>query len=140
MSAFKVIRKLDGVVVYSFDAEAKTVWDQFPESDFTYEMIPDAGQPPVLNTVFGGRRKLTHLEFRSLLHTDEQENIDEFEATFEANVNLPYAAKKRIRTTMKKYNEATIIDLDEPDIELGLGLYVSLGVMSYSRIAEVLNG
>lgn len=140
MYKYTVFVKGTSTLVYQYEAESRIVWDQFPLDAYDYVQSELPVVTPPNTHVFGGRRKLTHLEFRSLLHTDEQESIDEFTATFESNSSLPTATKRRIRTMMKKYSEATLIDLDDPDNAAGLGLYVSLGAMAYPRIAEVLNG
>ena len=48
--------------------------------------------------------------------------------------------KDTIRTAFKDYGEATQVDLDDPRLAPGLGLYVALGGMDQDEVMEVLRG
>ena len=141
MATYDVIRKSDGEAVYSYTADAPVSWDNMGFDTCSHIARSGAGAvaPPRV-TKFNGKRHLTKLEFRSLLTPEEQQAIDEFEAQFEASTSFSPDVKRRIRTSIRKREEATFIDLDEPDIAAGLGLYVALGKIAYPRIKEILNG
>ena len=139
MKTFEVRRISDGAVMTRYDAPDRIEWQGYEFANFDHidVTIPQPMAPRI--TVYGGRRKLTKLEFRALLTPAEQQAIDEFEAHFESTP-FPTDVKNRIRTSIVKRGEATLIDLDEPDITSGLGLYVALSKLAYIRISEILNG
>lgn len=139
MTNYTVTKKSDGKVVYRFESETKTIWDQFPESSHNY--TPDATPQeiaPILR-VYGGRRTLSKLELRRLFSRPELNGIDAFAVGY-MSMGLGTQAEDNIRTNLKSYDEAENISLDDPDILMGLSLYVAMGIIAGSRIAEVLNG
>jgi len=83
---------------------------------------------------------LTHLEFRRLFTTTEQELCDELEATFESNAMLDAAQKRTLRTGYKNFYAASKVDLTDPAIPPMLGLYVAIGLLSTERQAQILQG
>lgn len=140
MNTYDVIRKVDRVNVYSYSSDVPIAWNGmgFDLFDHIPQSIACALAPPCI-TKFNGKRHLTKLEFRSLLMPEEQQGIDEFEAHFES-MAFPDDVKRRIRTGLCKRTDATFIDLDDEDTAGGLGLYVALGKLVYTRISEILNG
>ena len=84
-------------------------------------------------------RIVTHLEFRRLFTTVEQELCDELEVTFEANPALSAAQKRSLRTGYKNFYAASEVNLDDPDIPPMLGMYVALGILDAQRPAEILS-
>ena len=81
---------------------------------------------------------LTKLEFRRRFTPDEQEGIDEFNATFEGNPDLTAAQKRKVRTGLKNFDASTSIAKSDPDIPLLLDLYTFVGLIAPGRAAEIL--
>lgn len=140
MNLYTVTRKSDGVKVYEYSADSKSVWDQFPESDYDYALIENAPIAPGTPPKYNGKRDLSHLEFRSLFTQEEIEGIDEFQATFETQAIFDRSTKNRIRTAYITYSTAEFVNLDDPSTALGLGVYAAIGLIAPQRISEVLNG
>lgn len=140
MAEYIVTRKSDGVEVYRYQSDAPVEWNgmEFATHDHVGQVV--AGAQPVVQTRFGGRRILTKLEFRSLFPEAALKAIDRFEMQFEQAAFLTDAQKDSIRTAFKNYREAQDVDLDDPRWTPGLGLYVSLGMMTAEEVREVLNG
>lgn len=139
MRTFEVTRKTDAQVVDRYRADSPIEWQGMEFDTHTHTDVSATSPAAPRVTIYGGRRKLTKLEFRALLTSAEQQAIDKFEARFES-MPFPEDVKDRIRTGIVKRKEATIMDLDEPDISTGLGLHVALGNLAYSRISEIVNG
>lgn len=137
---FDVIRKSDGAKVYEYQSDAPVEWVDFPFTDFDHVGRPDEVVEALPPTKFDGRRILTKLEFRSLFSEATIKWIDRFEAQFEQSPFLTDDQKDSIRTAFKDYHEATFVDLDDPRLAPGLGLYVSLGMITAEEVSEVLNG
>lgn len=135
---YDVIRKSDGEKVTSYAAMA-VYESEWPLSEFDHvERQEDAVVADARK--FGGRRILTKLEFRSLFPESALKEIDRFEAQFEQAAFLTDDQKDSIRTSFNDYHEAKDVDLDDPRWLPGLGLYVSLGMMTAEEVTEVLNG
>ena len=135
---YDVIRKSDGEKVTSYAAMG--IYEgEWPLSEFDHvERQEDA---VIVDTrKFSGRRVLTKLEFRSLFPESAIKAIDRFEAQFEQATFLNEDQKDSIRTSFNDYHEAKDVDLDDPRWIPGLGLYVSLGMMTAEEVTEVLNG
>lgn len=81
---------------------------------------------------------LSKLQFRRLFTTDEQELIDEFNATFESNPLLTAEQKRRVRTGIKNFDASTEINTADPDTPSLLNLYTLTGLIAPGRAAEVL--
>ena len=137
---FDVIRKSDGAKVYEYQSDAPVEWVDFPFTDFDHVGRPDEVVEALPPTKFDGRRILTKLEFRSLFSEETIKWIDRFEAQFEQSPFLTDDQKDSIRTAFKNYHEAQNVDLDDPRWAPGLGLYVSLGMITAEEVSEVLNG
>jgi hypothetical protein len=139
MTTFNVHDKDGGALVFTYAADSVVEWDQFPLAHFTH-IAGAADAPPVaVDTTYGGRRLLTKIEFRRLFTNEELYKIDEFSANY-ALMAIGPEMKCKIRTSLKSYEEARDIALDDPEVKTGLELYVAIGCLSNSRIAEVLNG
>lgn len=140
MKIFSVVRKSDGKVLYEYQSDAPVEWIGM---DFVtcnhVDVTPVVPDTPVA-TVYGGRRKLTKLEFRSLFPAGSLMAIDRFEAQFETMDSLSAEQKDAIRTAFSNYHEAQDIDLDNDLLTAGLPLYVTLGFLTADQLAEVLRG
>lgn len=140
MPDYAVIDKQTGKEVYRYHADAPIEWDgmEFTTHDHVGHAT-DLQDEPVLPK-FAGRRLLTKLEFRGLFPEAAIKAIDRFEAQFEQASFLTDEQKDTIRTGFNDYHAAENVNLDDPRWVTGLGLYVSLGMMTAAEVAEVLNG
>ena len=135
---FDVIRKSDNSKVFEYQADSIIEWAGLETA--THDHVERQEAPVSLPTVFGGRRILTKLEFRSLFSDTAVKAIDRFEVQFESLPYLTDEQKDDVRTAFKNYHEAAGVDLDDPRWVPGLGLYVALGMMTAEEVTEVLNG
>ena len=135
---YDVIRKSDGMKVTSYAAMG--IYEgEWPLPEFDH--VERQEEAVIVDTrKFAGRRILTKLEFRSLFPEAALKAIDRFEAQFEQAAFLTDDQKDSIRTSFNDYHEAKDVDLDDPRWLPGLGLYVSLGMMTAEEVTEVLNG
>lgn len=83
---------------------------------------------------------LTKLKFRRLFTLSERVLIDAFNASFESNPILTDEQKGLIRTYLQDLSEAEGVYLDDEGTVAGIQMYVSLGLLSAERAAEILNG
>lgn len=135
---YVVADKITGKEVSRYAAIGVYVGD-YLLSDFNHTEIPET--PAIVDTrKFSGRRLLTKLEFRSLFPEAALKAIDRFEVQFEQAGFLTDEQKDTIRTSFVDYHAASDVNLDDPRWVPGLGLYVSLGMMTQDEVAEVLNG
>lgn len=109
-----------------------------------HRVVPDnAVATQVMNLpqpVYGGRRDLTHFEFRQLFPGDQRKACDAFEVAYETDGRLTEDQKDDIRTGLKDFYAALNVSLDNPKIPALLGVYAQLGIIPQSLIAEVLRG
>lgn len=143
MKTFIVTPKAGGPAVYQYGAEAPLDMADFPFSDFDHTEQVEAPEPPAQK--YGGRRIISHEELRELFYPEEQWAIDAFEVGFEATypVEPEYqkVIKNRIRSGLKSYYAAQVVDLDNPKVEMLLGIFAGLQLIyPPSRITEILNG
>lgn len=139
MTTYQVFKKGGGTPVYEYTADAPIELVDFPAA--THDHTPVSAPTVTGQTVFGGRRKLTKLEYRKLLRPAEEVKFDRIRATFETEPAYSAAVRDMIRTFDNKYSEATVMDLDDPDQPRGLMLFLSLGALEGpNRILEILNG
>lgn len=139
MADYIVTRKSDGAEVLRYSAAQAQEVNGFDLVDYDHT----EWNPSVLVSYprrFGGRRLLTKLEFRSLFQESTIKAIDRFEAQFEQSSFLTDEQKDTIRTGFNDYHAAENVNLDDPRWVPGLGLYVSLGIMTAEEVTEVLNG
>jgi hypothetical protein len=138
MPTYDIYKKSSGEKVYDFEAAAVHELAAFPYTEYEYRERIHVYDMSV--TVFGGRRKLTKLEWRKLLTDEENKAFDKLRATVETMQLPSEELRDDVRTSMNKYEEATVMDLDDPAQARGFGLMVALGKMAPYRIAEILNG
>lgn len=141
MPEYKVIDKATGNVVYpSYTADAPVEWHGMEFATHDHVKISDGPGAEPIAPVFGGRRVLTKLEFRSLFSPSALQGIDRFEAQFEQSPFLTDTQKDAVRTAFADYRAAEGVNLDDPRWVPGLGLYVGLGIMTSAEMDEVLRG
>jgi hypothetical protein len=141
MKTYEVFEIATGELCYRYTNTSQVELDAYPSDRYEQRPVDEAPVEPQLSsmTVYNGRRKLTKLEWRKLLHADEEEAFDQIRATVET-MDLPgYLPRSVLRTFVNRYNEATVMDMDDPDQERGFGLLVAMGLMQYNRIKEILN-
>lgn len=81
---------------------------------------------------YGATRKITKLGFRQRLTFTELINITGAAMSTDPSVALP------LQVLLSNLQVATYIDLNRADTQGGLGLLISLGLMSSDRVAAVL--
>lgn len=134
MPTYRVTRKLDGSLVYEYQAEAPVEWSGMSFAECNHTEVVQATEPENDTRVFAGRRRLTKLEFATLLG-----------GAFPA---ILAAAKTNImaETWVKMVELATpdpdgySIDLDDPRLAEGLMSFESLGAIDAGTTERVLNG
>lgn len=139
MPTFNVHEISTRKLVYQFDAASLTILDLFPESDYEYS-VATGNNDGKRGSIYGGRRILTKLEYRRLFTFEERMAIDSFTANFLEIAFLSDEQKAAIRTSLKDYEDAQDINLDDADTVRGIGLYVQFGLILPNRLPEVLNG
>lgn len=102
------------------------------------DFVLEEWNPALLSFFTKEETTWTHLEFRRRFTSDEQELIDEFNATFESNPALTAAQKRKVRTGLKNFDASTHIVKSDPDIPALLGLYTLVGLIASGRAAEIL--
>lgn len=128
MPRYLVHRKSDGEQVYDYTADSAVEWTGMPFAEFDHteqaEPVPDA-QPPV----YGGRRRLAHLEFLQLLTAEER---------------IAIRAAAKVSPIIDDYlyllDNASEIDLDSEAAVGGVTSLEAAGLLAAGRAAEVLNG
>lgn len=143
MKHYEIYEKASGAFIMPAQLAELVELGPYTFDKYEYREViqqPDDPLPSSKPPVFGGVRKLTKLQWRKLLLAEEEEAFDEIRATVET-MQLPAGVTRAmVRTVVNRFNEATIMDLDDPDQARGFGLLVVLGKMAPYRIKEILNG
>lgn len=134
MKSYRVTRKNDGSLVYEYQAEAPIEWSGMSFEECVHTEVVQAADPENDLRAFAGRRRLTKLEFASLLG-----------AAFPA---ILAAGKTNImaETWVKMVELATpdpdgySIDLDDPRLAEGLMTFETLGAVEAGTTERVLYG
>ena len=134
MKTFRVIRKSDGALVYQYQSETPIEWSgmSFAECDHIEE--PQELPPEADTWVFGGRRRLTKLEFVALLGPAFTEILTAAKASVQAE-----AWVKMVELATPDPDTYSI-DLNDPRLEQGLRAFEALGVIEAGTTERVLNG
>ena len=140
MKIFRVVRKSDNKVLYEYQSDAAVPWVGMEFAACDHIDITPSTPVEFAAPVYGGRRILTKLEFRSLFPAGSLMAIDRLEAQFETMDSLSAEQKDAIRTAFSNYHEAQDIDLDNDLLTAGLPMYVALGFLTADQLAEVLRG
>lgn len=82
---------------------------------------------------------LTHIQFRKLFTQVEELQVDTFNDTYQGSELLNDLQKAMIRTGLKKYHEAQVIELNDPGVGMLLDLYISVGILQAPRKPQILN-
>ena len=134
MKTYRVTRKTDGTLVYQYQAEAPIEWSgmSFAECDHIEE--PQELPPEADTRVFGGRRRLTKLEFVALLGPA-------FTAILAAaKVDVQAEAWVKMVELATPDPDTYSINLDDPRLAEGLNIFESLGVIEVGTTERVLHG
>ncbi|WP_449191776.1 hypothetical protein [Thauera sp.] len=134
MKTYRVVRKSDGALVYQYQSETPVEWSgmSFEECDHVEE--PQEVSPEADTRVFGGRRRLTKLEFVALLG-------DAFPAILTAAKSSVQAeAWVKVVELATPDPDTYSIDLDDPRLELGLRTFEAMNVIDTGTTERVLNG
>ena len=136
---FSVKHPETGLEVYSYKADAQLELGE-PFAGYPQQVVPNDPVQVEDTRIYGGRRKLTKLEFWRLLSAQEEDNVMDFNDYYFQHPALTDEQKKAIRRGLKKYDLAEEIDLDDPDTQGVVALYEAVGVIGPGRSAEILNG
>ena len=134
MKTYRVTRKTDGTLVYQYQAEAPIEWSgmSFAECDHIEE--PQELPPEADTRVFGGRRRLTKLEFVALLGPA-------FTAILAAaKVDVQAEAWVKMVELATPDPDTYSIDLNDPRLEQGLRAFEALSVIEAGTTERVLHG
>lgn len=140
MNTYDVINKATGEKVYEYRAAVPAELGEWTFDLFDHVLVATDASAALPPPVYGGRRQLTHLEFRALFTRAEVEAIDAFEVSFETDARLSTEQKAEIRTNFKEFALATFVDLDDPKYVPGLKGYEALGLLAAGRTGEILRG
>lgn len=134
MKSYRVTRKSDGSLVYEYQSELPIEWSgmSFVECDHTE--VVQAAEPEADTRVFAGRRRLTKLEFASLLGSAFPAIL----AAAKTNIMAETWIKMVELTTPDP--DGYSIDLDDPRLVEGLMSLESAGVILEGTTVRVLYG
>ena len=134
MPTYRVTRKSDGALVYQYQAEVPIEWSdmRFVECDHVEE--PQELPPEGDTRVFGGRRRLTKLEFVALLGSAFTEILTAAKASVQAE-----AWVKMVELTTPDPDTYSI-NLDDPRLAEGLHAFETMGVIEAGTTERVLHG
>lgn len=134
MKTFRVIRKSDGALVYQYQAETPIAWSGMGFADHDHVEDPQEIAPEADTRVFGGRRRLTKLEFVALLGSAFTTIL----AAAKVDVNAEAWVKMVELATPDP--DTYSIDLNDPRLEQGLRAFEALGVIEVGTTERVLHG
>lgn len=83
---------------------------------------------------------LSHIQFRKLFTAVEEWTMDTFNDTYLENPAIGNEQKAMIRTGLRKYAEASAIDLSDSGVAMLLDLYVMVGILTVERKQEIISG
>lgn len=137
MPVYHVIRKADGEQVYGYGHDFALDLDMFPFSD--YDHIPVAEPEPPVQTMFGGRRRLTKLEFVALLGQAAYVAILAM-----AKQSIEVEAWVKMLELATPEEDGSSVNLDDPRTQAGIvgigGALGQAGVVGADWAQGVLNG
>jgi hypothetical protein len=125
MSTFRVTRKTDGEDVYRYQAGSATEWGGFEFATHTHEVVPDPEPLAEPETVYEWER----LEFMRRFTAAERIAARQAEATDPIMGDF-----------FDLLRQAATVHSNDPDVILGLGYMVQIGLLASGRPAEILGG
>jgi hypothetical protein len=127
----KILR--NGSLVNVVEADPAWAAEHFPGCQIVEEPLPNpASTPPP-----PARRIMTKLEFRRRFTMDELVRFDSPELFLS---NLTDAQRATLRTMQRNFDAAGFIDLDDPLLAQGLALMVQYGLITQTRVNQILGG
>jgi len=136
MTTYVVTSRATGAEVLRYNADSQQDWQGFPAADFDQAALAEP-EPvvPAPSSVFGGRRRLTKLEFVSLLGEDE------FKAVLTAaEASVDVAAWVKLIELLTPNPDGTSVDLDDARVLAGLGAMEIAGVLPAGTAQRVIHG
>ena len=119
MSTWQIADRVTGTVVYAYDADAPIEWAEYPFSDFNHVIQIPAPEAPVVRIV------------------TKREYLGRF--TQAERVAIRTAAKQSAE--LEDYLELLAlsedINLDDPDLVLGLAMLEGAGLITAGRAVEI---
>ena len=134
MPTYRVTRKSDGALVYQYQAEAPIEWSGMGFAECDHVEAPQELPPEVDTRVFGGRRRLTKLEFVALLGSAFAAILTASKASVQAE-----AWVKMVELATPDPDTYSI-DLDDPRLAEGLHAFETMGVIEAGTTERVLHG
>lgn len=133
-NTYRVTRKADSALIYEYQAPEPIEWQGMEFTDFDHTQIFAEPELSTDTRVFGGRRRLTKLEFVALLG-------DAFSAILTAAKSSVQAeAWVKVVELATPDPDTYSIDLDDPRLELGLRAFEAMNVIDTGTTKRVLNG
>lgn len=126
MPIYNVIRKTDGLRVYSYTSDAPVDFPQLPFADFYHVEEPSLPEPTP-------RRRVTKLEFIGLLGDDYRTIL----AASKQSIDVEMFVKMLELATPEQ--DGTSIDLDDSRTRYGLSQLEAAGVIGVGRTVEILS-
>ena len=119
MSTWQVTERASGTVVYAYDAESPTEWQEYPFSEFNHILHVPELEAPI-------QRTLTKRAYLGRFTAEER-------------VAIRTAAKQSV--ALEDYLELLAlsedINLDDPDLIAGLAMLEGAGLIAPGRAAEI---
>lgn len=135
MTTYVVTRKSDGEEVFRFTADQLCDVADYPFAEFDYAALPDPEPDPVDTRMFGGRRRLSKLEFLALLGEDEFKGV-----LGAATVSIDVAAWVKMIDLATPEPDGTSVNLDDARVAAGLTSLEAAQVLPQGTTARVLHG
>lgn len=137
MPTYRVTRISDGAEVYSYTYDAPLDLDMFPTDQYTHTADEAQDAPPV--AVFGGRRRVTKLEFVALLGTPAYVAVLGI-----ARQSVDVEAWVKMIDMASVDDDGYSVDLDDPRTTAGVNAIetplIALGVVTSGWAEGVLRG
>ena len=134
MKTYRVTHKSDGALVYQYQAEAPIEWAGMEFVDHDHIEEPQEIAPEADTRIFGGRRRLTKLEFVALLGSAFTAILTAAKSSVQAEAWI------KMVELAPPGPDTYSIDLNDPRIEQGLRAFEALGVIEDGTTERVLHG
>lgn len=137
MTTYAVRRKSDGAEVHRYVADSPIEWLGYEFAAHDHDALPDEGDESAeaLPAVFGGRRRLTKLEFLALLGHDEFKGV-----LSAASASIDVAAWVKMIDLATPEPDGTSVDLADARVQAGLAGLEAAAVLPAGTTERVMRG
>lgn len=129
----------NGVAKYSYQAETKSVWKQYPEPEYSYVESPDPPPPPPPPPAIVEPIRITKLAFRNRFSISEKITIEIAALDKPTGSPAERQGAAMLRVFLDDVRVANHIDLTRPDTRAGVEQLESLGLLAAGRAAAILD-